>query len=90
MTGSNHIVAQVVTSVPAYCNSSPGHPEIHTPAQWATCAKIGWGQPVTTAAHAGFTFGSDLIPVLMVIFLIVAAVGILRGLAGRVARPRSS
>jgi hypothetical protein len=71
---SNHPAAHAVTSVPAYCGSSAVKPQITTPAQWATCAKIGWDQPTTTAAHVGQMVGHAAPVVLLVILVIVALV----------------
>ena len=76
MNLSNHVLAEGATKVPA---CSLVKPKITTPAQWATCAKIGWNQPTTGAANAGYTVGHYAAPVVLalavIVLLIMAGVG---------------
>ena len=60
MTGTIHALA---ASVPGYCTSGTG---VRTPAQWATCAKLGWSQPTTGAANAGAAAGHYVAPALLI------------------------
>jgi hypothetical protein len=72
MTGSNHIVAQVVTSVPAYCKGG-----VVTPAQWTACWKAGWNEPTTpiTSYHLPgmISLNAILLAVIAVIVLLALA-----------------
>jgi hypothetical protein len=79
MSVSNHALADIVTKVPAYCGSSAVNPKISTPAQWATCAKIGWDEPTTTAAHLGQSTGPGLVLLLAVAAVILVLAATRRG-----------
>ena len=68
MNGSAHAAASAAAKVPAYCS---GWAHSITPAQWTQCWKIGWSQPSTTAAKAGYYTGHNIAPVLAVIILAV-------------------
>lgn len=68
MNGSAHAAASEAAKVPAYCS---GWAHAITPAQWTQCWKIGWGQPTTGAAHAGYYTGHNIVPVLAVVILAV-------------------
>ena len=68
MNGSAHAAASAAAKVPAYCS---GWAHNITPAQWTQCWKIGWSQPSTTAAKAGYYTGHNIAPVLAVIILAV-------------------
>ena len=68
------LAATVAKSAPAYCTSGTG---VHTPAQWATCAKLGWSQPVTGAAHAGAAVGHYAGPGIALAIAIIAVLFLL-------------
>jgi hypothetical protein len=68
-------LAAKAATVPGYCTSGTG---VRTPAQWATCAKLGWNQPTTTAAHAGLTVGHYAAPVLVILAVIVLILAVSR------------
>ena len=69
-----------IHSIPGYCTSGTG---IHTPGQWLTCARLGWHEPTTTAANAGYFAGHNIAPVLAVAILTVLVLVLFRGRRGR-------
>lgn len=69
-------IAAAAQQVPGYCTSGHG---ILTPAQWSTCAKLGWSQPVnSTVGHVGYTLGSNAVPAIGIILIILALVWLVR------------
>ena len=58
----------ITAAIPAYC--TPGH--IRTPSQWETCWKIGWNEPTTGAAHAGYAAGHSAAPALVAALILLA------------------
>jgi hypothetical protein len=68
MITSAHAAAKAATAIPGYCTSGHG---IVTPAQWSTCAKLGWNQPTTGAVHLGTAVGGAGAGVLMVVAVVV-------------------
>lgn len=73
MTGTIHSLA---ASIPGYCSSGYG---VRTPSQWLTCARLGWHEPTTAAANAGYFAGHNIAPVLVVLILLAMVVAWVRG-----------
>jgi hypothetical protein len=72
------LVHQAATAIPGYCTSGHG---ILTPSQWSYCAKLGYSEPTTGAANAGFSVGHSGAPVFIAIALaiiLLAAMAIAR------------
>ena len=64
MIESVHAAAQ---AVPGYCTSGHG---ILTHAEWQTCWRLGWSQPVNGTANAGVAAGHSAAPVLLILVVI--------------------
>jgi hypothetical protein len=79
MTGTIHAAA---VKVPAYCS---GWAHTITPAQWTQCWKLGWNQPTTTAANAGYYTGHNIVPILAVVVVAFLVFAWLRGSRRRTA-----
>ena len=73
------MIKSIAAQVPGYCTSGTG---VRTPAQWATCAKLGWSQPVNGAANAGAVTGHYAAPAL-VIGIIIGLILIVMAKSGR-------
>jgi hypothetical protein len=85
MQVSNHVAALAASHVPAYCNTDDMHKL--TPAGWAACAKAGWSESTTGAAHAGASVGSPVLAVAIITVIVLGLVFMLRGrLSGEPAR----
>ncbi len=59
---------EVAAAVPGYCTSGHG---VLTPTEWKTCWDLGWSQPTTGAAHAGYAAGHGGAPVLLILVVVV-------------------
>ena len=70
-----HLIAAAGQSIPGYCTSGHG---ILTPAEWKTCWDIGWNQPATTAANAGYFAGRNVAPVLIGLLILLALIAVAR------------
>jgi len=77
--------AATTAAVPGYCTSGSG---VHTPAQWVTCAKLGWNQPTTGATHAGFVTGHSGAPVFLIGAVVIVLILMALSRAGRDAAPQ--
>lgn len=65
MISSVHAAAQ---AIPGYCTSGHG---VLTPAQWTTCAKLGWHQSTTGAATAGASVGHYAAPLIAIVVIVM-------------------
>ena len=45
---------------------------------WLQRWKCGWGQPAAGAAHAGYDFGHNVLPALVVLAVVLLAAGAMR------------
>lgn len=77
MQSSNHVAFLVASHIPPYC-STGGVPKL-TPSQWTACAKAGWSQPTTGAAHAGAAFGSPALVAVIAVVALLVIVAVMRG-----------
>jgi hypothetical protein len=77
MQSSNHVAFLVTSHIPPYCNTG-GVPKL-TPSQWAACAKAGWSQPTTGAAHAGATVGAPVLLAVVAVVVILLIAAAMRG-----------
>jgi hypothetical protein len=58
---------------------------------WSQKWNCGWNQPTTGAAHAGYVFGHDIVPLLLIaaIIISVAVASRRRSTTGARTRPRA-
>jgi hypothetical protein len=55
---------------PSYCVGRSLVSKPLTPAQWATCWKVGWHEPVSGwVARAGYDFGHNVAPALIILVI---------------------
>ena len=80
-------LAEAAKAIPAYCSSGKG---VHTPQQWAYCAKLGWQQPTTNAASSGYSVGYHAVPVLGILIVIALVLWGLSRLGSRRSAPASN
>lgn len=66
-------LTQAIASAAPDCRA--GH--ITSPSQWTACWKIGWNEPTTGAAKAGYAAGHSVAPVLLGSGLVVLVLWLL-------------
>jgi hypothetical protein len=57
---------------------------------WSQKLKCGWNEPTTTAAHAGSTFGHDVLPALILLAVVILVIMAARKRKGRGSTPTAS